>query len=113
MKKMYNEKLDLNDPLYNIKYTNIQSLRYMTDQTDNLKGKIYSKVYFSLSLIFTVLIAIFAQALNWLAVGFFINVLLFILVLFAFGFYKRRCENAKISLNIIKDLGRLGINIKI
>jgi len=113
MGKAYNEEIDFeNDPLADVKYKCFESLRYMGNQTSNLKEKMYFKIYFSLSLIFAIFIAIFAKSLNWLMVGVLINMLLVILVLFAWLFYKERCENEKIILNILSDLKRLGVDIK-
>lgn len=37
MSKLYNEKINLEDPLAQAKYLNIESLRYLSNEIGNLK----------------------------------------------------------------------------
>jgi len=112
MSKFYNEEIDFRDPSAQAKYLNIKSLRYISNEIGNLKGNIYSKIYFGFSLVFAIFITIFAQSLNWLMVLVFIDLLLVVLVLFAKSFYNQRKEMVQASRKIIKRLNELGINIK-
>jgi len=109
MSKLYNEELDLKDPLFSIKYLNIQSLRYISNEVRNIKNDIYSKIYFALSLIFAI---IFAQSFKLLIILIFIDLLLFLLIFFAKRFHNERKELAQTSGKLIKDLNKLGIPVK-
>ncbi|HJX50531.1 MAG TPA: hypothetical protein VJ438_03655 [Candidatus Nanoarchaeia archaeon] len=113
MVKFYNERIDFEkDPLAQAKYINIQSLRYVSDEIRTLKENMYSKIYFSFSLIFAIFIVIFAQTLNWLMVSVFIDLSLIILVLSAKTFYDQRKERVQASRAIIKKLNELGMKIE-
>lgn len=113
MKSIHNEKLDVRGPLAQMKYLNIQSLRYVSNEIRNLKESIYSKIYFTFSLIFAVLIAIFAQSLNWMMVLIISNLLMLMLIFFAKRFHSQRREHIKVSNELIEQLRKLGVKIEI
>lgn len=63
-------------------------------------------------MIFAVFLTIYTQALNWLIVFAFIDLLLLVLVFFAKRFYNERITHIKTIRDIIKKLNELGVNIK-
>ncbi|MBS3089358.1 hypothetical protein J4461_00575 [Candidatus Pacearchaeota archaeon] len=83
----YTKNLSTNDPEYTAKYATIQSLNQMSDKIRENKSSMYSKVYYGSSLIFGVLIAIFANSLNWLVVFLLIDLSLALLIFFAKKFH--------------------------
>ena len=112
MDKNYNYELSEDDHLFASKTATIQSMNLSTALIKENKEKMYSKVFYVFSLIFAVLIAIFAESLNWLLVLLFVNLSLVILIWFAKRFYKTRRELAKDHRFIIKRLNEFGFPIK-
>jgi hypothetical membrane protein len=110
MDKDYAPDLDMGSFLENRKAT-LESMNLSSTLIRENKDKMYSKVFYLFSLIFAVLIAIFSEYLNWLMILLFIDFSLFLLVLPAKRFYKRRRELAKQHYKIIDRLKEFGINI--
>ena len=110
---IHNEELNLNDPHAQIKYLNIQSLRYVSEQIRTIKENMYSKIYFAFSLVFAIFLSVFARSLNWILILITLDILLLVLVLFARTFYIQRSEHAEINKKIIQQLKKLGVKIKI
>jgi len=108
-----NYALDLNegDFLTN-RRTTIQSMNLSTSLIKENREKIYSKVFYVFSLIFAVLISVFANSLNWFLVLLFLDLSLIVLILFAKDYYKLRRKLAEDHDKIIKRLGDFGIKIK-
>ena len=88
MDKTYTPDLPSKD-LFSARDTTIQSMNQIVYLIKENKERVYSKVFYVFSLIFAVLIAIFAQSLNLLMVLVFVDLLLVLLIFFAKRFYKR------------------------
>jgi positive regulator of sigma E activity len=112
MDENYTYELGADDRLFLAKTTTIQSMNQNTALIKENKEKMYSKIFYVFSLIFVVLIAIFAESLNWVLVFLFVDLSLIILIWFAKRFYKTRRELAKNRHFIIKRLNEFGIPTK-
>ena len=107
----YTPSLSTNHPLYKARIATIQSMNQNTSLIRKNKEKIYSKLFYSISLTSAVLIAVFGKYLNWAWILFFIDLILFLLVYNAIKFYKERVILAENKKKIIEGLNKLGINI--
>jgi hypothetical membrane protein len=112
MDEEYTYELDSNDRLFNAKTATIQSMNLSTALIRENKEKIYSKIFYAFSLIFAILIAMFADSLNWIFILFFINLVLLLLVWSAKRFHRRRIELARHHSFIIGRLNEFGIPVK-
>ncbi|MCW8966409.1 MAG: hypothetical protein OQK82_06965 [Candidatus Pacearchaeota archaeon] len=89
----------------------IDSMNLSTALIKENRNKIYSKVFYSFSLIFAVLIAVFSNYLNWTMVLLFIDITLIFLVFCAKEYYKERRILSKQHYKIIDRLNEFGIKI--
>lgn len=111
MEENYAFDLDAGDFLTNRNVT-IRSMNYNSSLIKENKEKMYSKIFYVFSLIFAILIAIFAGDLNWVLVLLFGNLSLIPLIWFAKRFYKKRRVLAKHRIKIIRRLNEFGIPLK-
>ncbi|OIO80725.1 hypothetical protein AUJ84_02735 [Candidatus Pacearchaeota archaeon CG1_02_32_132] len=79
-----NYAIDLDDgDYYSNRRTTIQSMNLSTSLIKENHEKIYSKIFYVVSLIFAIFIAVFSDSLNWVMVLIFVDLSFFVLVLFA------------------------------
>jgi len=110
--KTYLQELDIKDPWYVQKNSAVQSLNQLSDRIRENREWISSKIYFTLSLIVAVFIAIFAESLNWIIVFILLNILIFILIFPAKEYYNRRIELSKCKIALEKKFEELGMKLK-
>jgi Ca2+/Na+ antiporter len=110
MDKEYNLDLDTGSYFENRDKT-IQSMNLSTSLIRQNRDKIYSKIFYVFSLIFTVFIAMFSNSLNWLAIFFFLDLSMIFLVWNAKEYCKRRNELGKGHYKIIDRLTEFEIKI--
>ena len=109
MDKASVHEIDPSDQNFIQKTTAIKSLYEINNIIDKNKEEIRSKVFYSFSLIFGVMTAIFAEKLNWIMVLILTNFTLAILIYFARIFYKKRRNFAKEQWKLKIKLKKLGI----
>ena len=112
MSDAYTEYLSTNSPLFPALSTSIQSYNQVNELIDGNKDRIYSKIFYVLSLIFGIFTAVFAESLNWLMILIFMDLLLILLIFFAKRFYHKRRKFASEQAKIKTHLKSLGIDIK-
>jgi len=61
----YNQRISVDDPLFKQKKLAIDNLNKIATLIANDKERIYSKIYFAASLFITIIVASYAEYLNW------------------------------------------------
>jgi hypothetical protein len=108
----YTQKLSPNDPLFIQKNIAIQSMNTLSERIRDHREGIYSKIYFTVSLVLAIFIAIFVESLNWFIVLFLIDLLMVLLVFSAKKYYNKRIELVECKKEIQKSFRELGLEIK-
>ena len=90
MGEVYAQKVNSNDPEFYIKSIINQNNNYLHDNTAQDKDRMYSKIYFALSIILGILSSFFTQYVSWLSIFILGDLLMILLVLFAKSYRKRR-----------------------
>lgn len=108
--KNYAFDLGERDYLSNRRAT-IQSMNLSTSFIKENHEKIFSKIFYVVSLILAVFVAVFSDYLNWIIVLIFVDLSFFLLVLFAKDHSKNRKELAKDHYKIIDKLKQFNIKI--
>ena len=105
---MYVQVLNPNDPLFSTKSTIIESNNYLHDKTRQDKERMYSKIYFAVSLVLTILASFFIRYLNLASILILMNLLILFLIFFAINYRKLRARfwsNRKKMKETYKNLG--------
>ena len=105
--KIYPQKMDPNDPLFLLKSTINDSVNYLHDNARDDKDRMYSKIYFSTSLLLTIFAAFFVEYLNLISILILANLLAVLLIIFGnvyAGRRKRFWENRNIMKKTFEDL---------
>ncbi len=107
--KSYLQGLRTNDPLFIQKNSIIQSQNNLSKLISENHDRMYSKIYFIISLILAIFVAVFAQSLNWAIILFLFDLLLIVLIIAAWKYYNRRIELGTIKKDIKKIFEKLGL----
>lgn len=105
---MYGQNINPNDPLFTAKNTLIESCNYLHDKMRDEKDRIYTKIYFAVSLILTIMASFFVKALGLMPILILIDLSMGLLIIFAGGYYKQKkrfWENRTRIKKSFKDYG--------
>ena len=88
--KIYASKFDPNDPLFPIKAVVNSSNNYLHDKTREDKDRLFTKFYFAVSLLLTILAAFLQKYLGWIAILLLMNLLTIFLGISILRYVKHR-----------------------
>lgn len=108
----YVQELDVNHPWHKQRITSINTLNQIVESIKENRKYIYSKIEFFTSIILAIFLAIFAGRLNLPIILIILNSILIFLIVSAKKYYFTRIDLAKCKKDTIKNLKRLGINIR-
>jgi len=66
--KIYANKFKINDPLFYVKAMVNNSNNYLHDKTREDKERLFTKFYFAISLLLTILAAFFTESFGWVPI---------------------------------------------
>ena len=108
MGEIYPQKININNPLeFLIKNSVIDSSNYLHDKMREDKDRMYSKIYFAISLSLTIIASFFIKYFNWISILILMNLLTILLIISALNYNKQRkifWANRKIMKKSFKDL---------
>lgn len=87
---MYAQKMDRKDPEYLIKQGVINSINYLHDQTRQDKDRLYSKIYFAISLVLTLIASFFIDDSKGIAILILVYILIIFLIISWYDYYEKR-----------------------
>ena len=108
MGEIYGQEINSNDPEFFIKATVLEHTNYLHDKMREDKDRIYSKIYFAISLVLTILSSFFIKYIDWLSILFLANLLMILLVVSANKYKKQKIRfgyNRKQMKESFKNLG--------
>lgn len=88
--EIYPQKLNVDDPNFLIKKNIIDSINYLHDKWRDDKDRMYSKIYFALSLFLTIVSSLLIKYLGLISILILANSLALLLIVFAKRFDKQR-----------------------
>ena len=97
--KIYPQKLNSDDPNFFLKKSLIDSINYLHDKWRDDKDRMYSKIYFALSLFLTIVSSLLIKYLGLISILILANSLALLLIIYAKRFDKQRKrfeENRKV-----------------
>lgn len=107
MGEIYTERVLSNDPSMLLKKIATDSCNYLHDKNRENKEGWYSKIYFSISIILTLIVS--KSLLNWISVLVLMNILIVFLIFFAIRYKKERRTFWKNRENIEQSYNELGM----
>ena len=107
MGEIYTQEIKSNDPQFYLKNTVIESSNYLHDKMRDDKDRMYSKIYFAVSLVLTILASFFTKYLCLISILILMNLLIFLIIISAKNYNKQRKRfelNRKRMKKSFKDL---------
>ena len=102
-------ELSTRHPYHEARRDTILSNHQLVEIIDNNHKEMYSKIFYAFSLVFSILLTVFASQLNWTVVWLLIDALTLWTVMYAIAYNKRRQIYAKKLGEIRQGMRTLGI----
>ena len=107
MGEMFSESVSSDDPLIFMKKIAADSCNYLHDRNRENKNNWYSKIYFSVSIILTLIVS--SPSLNWISIFALMDILIYFLIFFAIRFKKERKSFWENRVNVKQSYEELGM----
>lgn len=109
--KTYTYHINQADPLFPTKNVTIQSINRISDLIKENRRNISNQLSFILTIFISIFIGIFIQQRNYFGIMLLADLLLGMVIFFAYKYYKRRISLAKSKTEVVRVAKNLGIPI--